>query len=326
MKNTALVTISTIRRTWVLSLGKATQLFLLFITILIICSMSLGAVLLYKFNDNIDLLESKKSQLEHNIIMLNSSADVLQQKIQSQEFTLVKLQELEELAGMELEDASADSFVFSSDAEGLSDQQQDEFLERIDNAKTSLAERNWLLQTIPSGIPLTRKTYVTSNFGLRLHPVTKKKQMHYGIDLGVAKGDNVIASADGVVEFSSFNRGGYGHMVRIRHSYGFTTVYAHLDERLVKFGEPVAKGQVIAKAGSSGISTGPHLHYEVHFLKKKVNPVHFLNWSLGSYDKLFVKEKNVRWSMLIEQVKHHLKSFQNTSDALPASSKQVKNN
>ena len=317
MKNSALVTISTIHRTWVLSLGKATRIFLAFTAILIICSMVLGGFVLHKFSDNIDYLEAKKEQLEHNIITLNSSAEILEQKIQTQEFTLVKLQELEELAGTEMEDVSADSFVFSGEQIALSKEKENQILERISNAKVSLAERRWLLNTIPNGKPIVLNTYVTSSFGARVHPITKKNQMHYGIDMHTGIGDDVIATADGVVEYSAFNTGGFGHLVRLRHNYGFTTVYAHLSKRLVKNGEVVTKGQVIAKTGNSGISTGPHIHYEIHFLKKKLNPARFIKWSLDNYKDLFIKEKNVRWTMLLDQVKLHVRGIQSAKSILP---------
>ena len=325
MKNTALVTISTINRTWVLPVGKATRTFLLLFSIVIFCSIGIGSLIIYQFSLRIDTLETKKYELQESVITLNSSAEQLQQKIQSQEFTLVKLQELEELAGTQLDDFNDDSLMFSGNSVELSDTKQGEFLERIDNARLTLSERNWLLQIIPSGMPLVRDTYITSPYGPRKHPKTQRKQIHYGIDMKANIGDDVIATADGVVEFSDYNTGGYGNLIRIRHNYGFSTMYAHLEKRLVKNGEIVVKGQVIAEAGNSGISTGPHLHYEVLFLKKKLNPYPFMKWSLDNYQKIFEVEKHVRWSMLIRQVRNNLGKASKHTNHLSSSVDKQKN-
>jgi len=106
-------------------------------------------------------------------------------------------------------------------------------------------------------------TYITSPYGTRVHPVTGKVKTHSGIDIGAGMGTNIFAAADGTVIVSGWNSGGYGNYVVIDHGGGITTLYAHCSSLLVSRGQKVSRGQVIAKCGSTGMSTGPHLHFEV---------------------------------------------------------------
>lgn len=106
-------------------------------------------------------------------------------------------------------------------------------------------------------------TYITSPYGTRVHPVTGKVKTHSGIDIGAGMGTNIFAAADGTVIISGWNSGGYGNYVVIDHGGGITTLYAHCSSLLVSRGQKVSRGQVIAKCGSTGMSTGPHLHFEV---------------------------------------------------------------
>ena len=110
-----------------------------------------------------------------------------------------------------------------------------------------------------------------SDFGMRLHPIYKKWKMHTGIDIGMDKGANVYASSDGVVARAGEN-GGYGLAITIKHGNGIETLYAHNSKLVAKEGDKVKSGQVIAKAGSTGISTGTHLHFEVKINGRAVDP------------------------------------------------------
>lgn len=116
---------------------------------------------------------------------------------------------------------------------------------------------------------------ITSGFGGRIHPITRKWTTHTGVDLSAGNGTRVRAAADGVVEYAGYN-GGYGWCVIINHGYGYKTLYAHNSKLLVKRGQRVNKGKIISYSGSSGRSTGPHLHYEVWRNGTRVNPVNYL--------------------------------------------------
>ncbi|MBQ4526760.1 MAG: peptidoglycan DD-metalloendopeptidase family protein [Clostridia bacterium] len=118
---------------------------------------------------------------------------------------------------------------------------------------------------------------VTSPYGYRIHPVMGTSRFHAGIDIGAAYGTNILASDAGVVLVSGYNSGGYGNYVVINHGGGYTTLYAHCSSLLVSSGQAVARGQVIAKCGSTGMSTGPHIHYEVQYNGKTTNPMQYFN-------------------------------------------------
>ena len=113
---------------------------------------------------------------------------------------------------------------------------------------------------------------LTSNFGARRHPILGYVRMHAGVDFGAPYGSPIFAVSDGVVDYSGY-RGGYGRYVRIRHDNTLGTGYAHMSRLAVAAGQPVKRGQIIGYVGSSGLSTGPHLHYELYRNGTPVNPM-----------------------------------------------------
>ena len=115
----------------------------------------------------------------------------------------------------------------------------------------------------------------TSRFGYRRDPFTHKTRFHSGVDIGAAFKSPVIATGRGVVSFSGYERY-YGNVVRIDHGYGYETVYAHLAKRLVEEGQAVERYDKIGLLGSTGRSTGPHIHYEVRINGKPVDPEKYI--------------------------------------------------
>ncbi len=126
----------------------------------------------------------------------------------------------------------------------------------------------------PSRRPLNGEHVVTSAFGQRMHPILKKHKMHFGVDFKAPLGTPVMATSDGEIVKAEF-REKYGNMIVIRHDDTFETLYSQLSEIQVKVGQTIKKGEQIGLVGSSGMSTGPHLHYEVHKDGKAVNPEGF---------------------------------------------------
>lgn len=157
----------------------------------------------------------------------------------------------------------------------------DELSAQIDNREQQLRvlenlmmNRNLQDQVMPAGRPIS-KGWLSSYFGVRTDPFTGKRARHYGLDFAGTDGADIVAVGAGVVTYSG-PRYGYGNMIEINHGNGFVTRYAHNKEHLVSVGDVVKKGQVIAYMGSSGRSTGPHVHFEVLQNGKVVNPLKYI--------------------------------------------------
>lgn len=136
-----------------------------------------------------------------------------------------------------------------------------------------LEDRKSMFACTPSIWPA--KGWVSSKFGYRTSVFTGEKEFHHGLDISSRKGSSIIAPSDGVV-LSIGKTYGYGNVLTINHGYGLKTRYGHLSKILVKKGEAVKRGQTIALMGSTGRSTGPHLHYEVHLKEVPVNPERYI--------------------------------------------------
>ncbi len=137
-----------------------------------------------------------------------------------------------------------------------------------------LRDTKRLLQNTPALKPTSAGWY-TSGFGKRIHPITGKRVMHKGLDIGGYTGMDILAPADGIVIWLG-GRGGYGKTVVLDHGYGIQTHFAHLHKYKVGLGDRVLRGEVIAEMGSTGISTGPHLHYEVRRHGRPLDPRNFI--------------------------------------------------
>jgi murein DD-endopeptidase MepM/ murein hydrolase activator NlpD len=134
-----------------------------------------------------------------------------------------------------------------------------------------------LLSHTPAIQPVSNKdlTRVASGFGYRIDPIYKTTKMHAGIDFTAPQGTPIYATADGVVAISGNTGNGYGNHVVINHGYGYETLYGHMVRVKARGGQAVKRGEVIGWVGSTGKSTGPHCHYEVHKNGSKIDPIYF---------------------------------------------------
>ncbi len=118
---------------------------------------------------------------------------------------------------------------------------------------------------------------LTAGFGWRIHPITGQRTLHKGIDIAAPIGAPILAAADGTVTYAEWDSGGYGNLLEISHQDGSRTWYAHLNKFLVGKGQSIKKGQLVAEVGTTGRSTGPHLHFEVQLDgKRAVDPITYL--------------------------------------------------
>ncbi len=255
-------------------------LFFLSLLFFIIISLTVFRTEISDMNTKMSLIE------EYNETMLLGNAalnEEIAQKLEEIAMASGKVENLEGFVGV-------DSSAIAN--ESLSS--------RIDMASITAVQKAFFMKFIPNGYPLATFRGITDPFGLRYHPVLQTARRHTGIDLAATTGTSVYATADGVVDLADSGwNGGYGKLVKITHSFGFKTYYAHLDEVLVESGSFVKKGQLIAKSGNTGISTGPHLHYEVRFLEQPINPIHFAKWDMKNFDSIFKQERSIQWQSLL---------------------------
>jgi len=159
----------------------------------------------------------------------------------------------------------------------------DEILQMARN-KSKLLAATPAIQPV-ANLELTR---LASGYGMRIHPILKYKRMHFGIDFTAPRGTPIYSTGDGVVERVILNFGGYGRQIIVRHGFGYKTLYAHMQDIDVKVGDKVKRGDKIGTVGNTGLSTAPHLHYEIIKDGKKVNPVNYFFMDLNDdeYEKI----------------------------------------
>lgn len=135
-----------------------------------------------------------------------------------------------------------------------------------------------LVASIPAIMPINQKDLahaVTSGFGWRTHPIYKTAEFHPGMDFSAEQGTPIYATGDGVVEKADALAQGYGNHVVIDHGFGYKTLYGHMSKIAARVGQKVQRGQLIGYVGSTGLSTAPHIHYEVIRNNEKVNPINY---------------------------------------------------
>ncbi len=143
---------------------------------------------------------------------------------------------------------------------------------QFEEISTKIKQNEKLFESLPAIKPCSG--IIGNEFGMRMHPILNIRRMHEGVDIVTDIGTPVHASGDGKVDFVG-RKGGYGLCVEINHGFGYKTIYGHLSKAEVKEGQKIDRGFEIAKSGTSGLSTGPHLHYEVEHNGIKLNPEDF---------------------------------------------------
>ncbi|WP_158962408.1 M23 family metallopeptidase [Myroides fluvii] len=152
-----------------------------------------------------------------------------------------------------------------------------------------------LLAAIPAIQPVKNESlkHMASGYGYRSDPFTKIKKFHSGMDFSVNIGTPIYATGDGRVTRANNQLSGYGNLIEVEHGYGYQTRYAHLSKYNVKQGQTVKRGDVIGYAGSTGRSSGPHLHYEVHYKGNPVNPLNYYYGDISAKEfELLLQEAN----------------------------------
>lgn len=206
-------------------------------------------------------------------------------------------------------EATAPSMAPDMDMQSIKEQvglltDKADFAEMALETSLALAVRNSLggaTGGIPYLWPLMATNYrLSSPFGWRSDPFRNTRKFHAGMDIATPKGNPVVAAADGIVTFTGW-RMGYGNLVEVRHENGFTTRYGHLSKGLVQEGQRVVAGDLIALVGSTGRSTGPHLHFEVRKEDRPLNPFPFIK---DTREDVYAQAKAGRGEKLLSEYKH----------------------
>ena len=251
------------------------------------------------------------------IVYLNSAVDNIEIKRVQEQTDFLKLQDKNKELHVSIQGAAdklenkkkeldkiSDSLSDIEELMGISPVEDMPLQQRVDLAKLNSQDMVTLLQLIPSGTPIEYKG-ITSKYGYRIHPTLKRREFHRGTDMRAKMKTPVYATADAIVEYSGYHKkSGYGRLVILQHNYGFKTYYGHLNKVVIKSGTFVRKGDLIAFTGNSGMSSGPHLHYEVRFMARPVNPFWFIKWDAQNYNEIFEKEKKIPWQSLITAISH----------------------
>jgi murein DD-endopeptidase MepM/ murein hydrolase activator NlpD len=252
--------------------------------------IAIGTILYLQ--NNVDKINTKKTNIQKAYSQLQEKNTILQEQMNTTKENLFNKRE--ELSAL------ADDLDEIEKLMGLKPIEETSLQKRVDLTKQTSQERAKLLRLIPSGSPIEYHG-ITSKFGYRTHPTLHKREFHRGSDMKAKLNTPVYAPADGVVEWAGYHKkSGFGYLVILQHNYGFKTYYAHLKKVAVKSGTFVKKGDLIAYTGNSGMSNGPHLHYEIRFLQRPLNPFWFIKWTQENYYQIFEKEKKVPWEALIE--------------------------
>ncbi len=219
----------------------------------------------------LDALAARLGKMQANVIRLNALGQRLVKvaKLDSKEFNFKNAPSY----GGPVEAESVASLDFNNVISSL-DKQLSTREEQLAVLEEVIMNRQLRSDSKPRGRPIT-KGWTSSYYGKRADPFTGKIAMHKGMDFAGKEGSGIVAVANGVVTWAG-DRYGYGNLVEINHGNGYTTRYGHNAKLLVKAGDSVEKGQIISLMGSTGRSTGPHVHFEVLKNDRQINPAKFV--------------------------------------------------
>jgi murein DD-endopeptidase MepM/ murein hydrolase activator NlpD len=243
-----------------------------------------------------DVIRSQQAEISEARDLAQADLNALTLRVGQMQAQMLRLNALGERL-VQQGDFAAGEFDFDTppavggpqDVAGLESTELTDFMGMLNGLMVELDDREYKLtvlesllmdrsrreRVMPSGKPV-ESGWLSSKFGKRADPFTGKQEHHDGVDFAGKEGSGVVAVGDGVVSWAG-KRYGYGNMVEITHGDGYVTRYGHNKKPLVEIGETVKKGQLIALMGSTGRSTGPHVHFEVLLNGKTVNPGKYIN-------------------------------------------------
>ena len=263
----------------------------LYVIVFVITLMAFGVISIKTFSAEIKKMAILNENIAKRYEKMLAKNEALNIKIE---------QRMEEISEVDNRVGDLESIIGVSTE--VPEGEQNNLEHRIDAASLSGTQKAFVMKFVPNGYPMEHYNRISADYGYRVHPLFFTRHLHTGVDFATAIGTPVYATADGVVNAASFSTGGYGYLVKIDHSLGFMTYYAHLNKIVVQKGMFVKRGQLIAYSGNTGQSTGPHLHYEIRFLGNVIDPKNFMEWKMSNFDSIFEKERSVAWQSLLATI------------------------
>ncbi|SJL84342.1 M23 family metallopeptidase [Vibrio palustris] len=297
MKESLVISISTIGGTRHFHVGKWYRHFWKGFSYFFVFGLLTLAGVIYYLSSEVDFAKLKQKELETESLSLNeevTSLKALQEELQND---VLEREEKMQIVSDRLGDLEK--------VLGVDDSQQTALEDRLDIAAINSSVRVVMLNSIPNGRPV-KVGRLSSEYGKRVHPITGKVKFHRGQDFAVKKGTPIYAPADGVVEVTRPSHKGSGNYMRLEHAFGFTSSYSHMSKFNLRMGDFVQKGDIIGYSGNTGLSSGPHLHYEVRFVGRSLNPKPFVEWGLNDFDTIFTKIEGIRWESLVNNVEQRV--------------------
>lgn len=225
-------------------------------------------------------LEKRDNEVYRSIFEANPVSDSARAKLIEKQG---KMEKIKEMNDFELGNEISEQLINIKARAIFQEKSYDNIAKLIKNQDAKLA-------SIPAIQPVSNKQLnrIASGFGSRIDPIYGTVKMHKGLDFTAPQGTPIYATGNGVVKEAGFSDGGFGNNVVINHGYGYETLYGHMVRIKARKGQVVKRGQIIGWVGSSGKSTGPHCHYEVHINNHEVDPVYFFYNDLNAeqYDRI----------------------------------------
>lgn len=303
LRKKLVITLTTAQGSRQYTLGQLARYLLVIFLLVFVCGFFISNLLLVKTSDELDNLEQGINALSSQYEMTLGTQMLQKDHLDQLSTTLHDLQrerdtlQEENLRMGELNETLDASLLGLENLLGLPPSKQ-MTSNRADAITVMTNQRLFFLSVLPNGAPI-EGLRISDSYGMRMHPIRKKKIMHNGIDFKAHTGTPVYATADGAVEYAGLHKtSGFGKLIILQHALGFKTYYAHLSDIKIKSGTFVNKGQLIGLSGNTGRSTGPHLHYEVRYLFRPVDPEPFVAWNISNFDSLFTEVKGVKWASL----------------------------
>lgn len=284
MKNKFIITITDINGSKNYLLHQLIKKIAIYIVLIAVVSFFIGLAYISYLENKTDSLKQKRDELTKIKNELFLENEKMQEKLAASS---------EEFAAIE------DKIALLEDQLGLNTDNNITMESRLETLILTSSQQQLMFSMIPNG-EVIKSNGISAEFGWRSHPILNKKEFHQGVDLRADIGTPIYAPADGVIEFAGYNNSGFGYLVIIEHNFGFKTRFAHMSRKdVVKEGEFVKKGDLIGYSGNTGLSTGPHLHYEIRFIQRPLDPINFIKWNSKNYEEIFNKEQRISWQSLV---------------------------